>query len=70
MYDDYIGGQPLDAIRTPLAAPATLNLQTPNASTTTAETAPIPTNSSTEALAIPNTSYDVDELLQQQQFQQ
>ncbi|GJQ97176.1 retrovirus-related pol polyprotein from transposon TNT 1-94 [Tanacetum coccineum] len=70
MYDDYIGGQPSDVIRTALVAPTTLNHQTPNASTTAAETASTPTNSSTEVLAIPNTSHDVDELLQQQQFQQ
>ncbi|GJR25477.1 hypothetical protein Tco_1101709 [Tanacetum coccineum] len=57
------------ATRIAPAAPATLNRQTPNASTTTAETAPTPTNSSTEAPAIPNTSQDVDEL-QQQHFQQ
>ncbi|GJZ20780.1 hypothetical protein Tco_0557370 [Tanacetum coccineum] len=36
MYDDYMGGQPSDATRTAPAAPATLNRQTPNASTTTA----------------------------------
>ncbi|GKB23449.1 retrotransposon protein, putative, ty1-copia subclass [Tanacetum coccineum] len=49
----------------------TLNPQTPNASATTAETAMTPTNSSTEAPTIPNTSQDVDELQQQQQhFQQ
>ncbi|GKC09136.1 hypothetical protein Tco_1000746 [Tanacetum coccineum] len=70
MYDDYIGGQPSDVIRTALVAPTTLNHQTPNASTTAAETASTPTNSSTEALAIPNTSHHVDELLQQQHFQQ
>ncbi|GJW40662.1 retrovirus-related pol polyprotein from transposon TNT 1-94 [Tanacetum coccineum] len=34
MYDDYIGGQPSDAPRAAHAAPATQNLQTPNASTT------------------------------------
>ncbi|GJY96591.1 hypothetical protein Tco_0513501 [Tanacetum coccineum] len=61
MYDDYMGGQPLDAIRTAPAAPATLNLQTPNTSTTTAENVLTPTNSSTKPLAIPNTSKDVEE---------
>ncbi|GKA34711.1 retrovirus-related pol polyprotein from transposon TNT 1-94 [Tanacetum coccineum] len=45
-----------DATRTAPAAPATLNPQTPNASITTAKTAPTPTNSSTEALVIPNSS--------------
>ncbi|GKD56754.1 hypothetical protein Tco_1290141, partial [Tanacetum coccineum] len=46
MYDDYIGGQPLDATRTVPAAPAIQNLQIPNASTTIANSAPTPTNSS------------------------
>ncbi|GKA81282.1 retrovirus-related pol polyprotein from transposon TNT 1-94 [Tanacetum coccineum] len=49
------------ATRTALVALATLNLQTPSASTTTTETASTPTNSSVKALAIPNTSQDVDE---------
>ncbi|GKC61600.1 hypothetical protein Tco_1089198 [Tanacetum coccineum] len=40
---------------------------TSNASTTINETAPTPTNSSTKALVIPNTSEDVDELQQQKQ---
>ncbi|GKA93890.1 hypothetical protein Tco_0815876 [Tanacetum coccineum] len=71
MYDDYMGGQQSDAIRTALVAPATLNPHTPNASTTTAETAPTPTNSSTKAPTILNTSHDVDEIQQHQQhFQQ
>ncbi|GKC08788.1 hypothetical protein Tco_1000398 [Tanacetum coccineum] len=56
------------AIRTTLVAPATLNPHTPNASITTAETAPTPTNSSTEAPTILNTSHDVDEI--QQHFYQ
>ncbi|GKA68250.1 hypothetical protein Tco_0768167 [Tanacetum coccineum] len=61
MYDDYIGGQPSNATRT---APATLNIQTPNASTTTADSTPTPTNSSSQAPVIPNTSQNVDELQQ------
>ncbi|GJY80011.1 hypothetical protein Tco_0492762 [Tanacetum coccineum] len=65
MYDDYISGQPLDAPRTVPAAPATQNLQTPNASTTTIDSAPTPTNSSSQALDIPNISQDVNELQQQ-----
>ncbi|GKG23972.1 hypothetical protein Tco_0392008, partial [Tanacetum coccineum] len=36
MYDDYIGGQPLVAPRTVLAAQAPQVLQTPTATTTTA----------------------------------
>ncbi|GKE09652.1 hypothetical protein Tco_1413203 [Tanacetum coccineum] len=60
------------ATRTALAAPEYLNRQTPNAYTTTAETAPTPKNSSIEAPATPNTSQEVDELQQKQQqhFQQ
>nr|GFB51516.1 hypothetical protein [Tanacetum cinerariifolium] len=58
MYDDYMGGQPSDATRTAFAAPVTQNLQTQNASTTTTETALTPTNSSTKASAISNTSQD------------
>ncbi|GJR29663.1 hypothetical protein Tco_1105895 [Tanacetum coccineum] len=49
MYDDYIGGQPSNATRTVIAAPTALtnqNLQTPTASTTTADSASTPTNSS------------------------
>nr|GEV57146.1 integrase, catalytic region, zinc finger, CCHC-type, peptidase aspartic, catalytic [Tanacetum cinerariifolium] len=53
MYNDYIGGQPSDAPRTVPAAPMTQNLQTPNASTTNADSPDIP-----------NTSQDVDELQQ------
>nr|GEX14911.1 hypothetical protein [Tanacetum cinerariifolium] len=43
MYDDYIGGQPSSATRTAPAAQAPQVLQTPMTSTTTADTAPIPT---------------------------
>nr|GEW06609.1 retrovirus-related Pol polyprotein from transposon TNT 1-94 [Tanacetum cinerariifolium] len=46
MYDDHIGGQPSTAPRTILAAQAPQVLQTPTATTTTADTASIPTNSS------------------------
>ncbi|GJV49871.1 retrovirus-related pol polyprotein from transposon TNT 1-94 [Tanacetum coccineum] len=70
IYDDNIGGQSLDATRN---APAVLephNLLTPNASTTIADSASTPRNSSTEAPAIPNISQDVDELQQQQHAQQ
>ncbi|GKA26311.1 retrovirus-related pol polyprotein from transposon TNT 1-94 [Tanacetum coccineum] len=65
-----LGGQPLDSTRTAPAAPATHNLQTLNASTTTIESAPTPTNSSSQAYAIPNTSHDVNELQQQHSQQQ
>ncbi|GJV00168.1 hypothetical protein Tco_1329438 [Tanacetum coccineum] len=70
MYDDYIGGQMSDASRTSPATPATQNLQTPNASTTSTESAPTPTDLSLHSLTIPNTSHDVDELQQQPQHVQ
>ncbi|GJS79355.1 retrovirus-related pol polyprotein from transposon TNT 1-94 [Tanacetum coccineum] len=56
MYDDHIGGQPSAAPRTVPAAQAPQVLQTPTATTTTADTAPTPTNSSSQAKKIPNTS--------------
>nr|GFB47496.1 retrovirus-related Pol polyprotein from transposon TNT 1-94 [Tanacetum cinerariifolium] len=67
MYDDYIGGQPSAIPRTVLAAlahPVCQNLMT---STSIADTAPTPTNSSSQATISPNTSHDVDELNSQQQ---
>ncbi|GKA10743.1 integrase, catalytic region, zinc finger, CCHC-type containing protein [Tanacetum coccineum] len=70
MYDDYIGSQQSSATRTALAAQAPQVLQTPMASTTTADTAPTPTNSSSQATNIPNTSHDVDQLEPQQQHVQ
>ncbi|GKA30127.1 retrovirus-related pol polyprotein from transposon TNT 1-94 [Tanacetum coccineum] len=70
MYDDYIGGQPSAAPRTTLAAQAPQVLQTPTTSTTIADTAPTPTNSSSQATNFPNTSQDVDELETQQQHVQ
>ncbi|GKE43475.1 hypothetical protein Tco_1470759, partial [Tanacetum coccineum] len=44
-------------------------LQTPTATTTTADTAPTPTNSSSQATNFPNTSQDVDEFKTQQHVQ-
>ncbi|GJS42568.1 retrovirus-related pol polyprotein from transposon TNT 1-94 [Tanacetum coccineum] len=70
MYDDHIGGQPLAALRTVLAAQAPQVLQTPTATTTTTDTASTPTNSSSQATTLPNTSQDVDELKTQQQHVQ
>ncbi|GJR87583.1 putative ribonuclease H-like domain-containing protein [Tanacetum coccineum] len=67
MHDDYIGGQPSATPRTVLAAQAPQVLQTPTTSTTIADTAPTPTNSSSQATNFPNTSQDVDELETQQQ---
>ncbi|GKB14030.1 retrovirus-related pol polyprotein from transposon TNT 1-94 [Tanacetum coccineum] len=66
----YASGQPSDAARTVHTAPAIKNLQTTNASTTTADSAPTPTNSSSQAITTPNTSPDVDELQPQQQHVQ
>ncbi|GKE80493.1 retrovirus-related pol polyprotein from transposon TNT 1-94 [Tanacetum coccineum] len=56
MYNDYIGGQPSAATRNVLAAQASQVLQTPTTSTTIADTASTPTNSSSQAANIPNTS--------------
>ncbi|GJW13838.1 retrovirus-related pol polyprotein from transposon TNT 1-94 [Tanacetum coccineum] len=67
MYDDYISGQPSLATRTTPAAQAPQVLQTLTASETIADTASTPTNSSSQATNIPNTSQDADELETQQQ---
>ncbi|GJS55075.1 retrovirus-related pol polyprotein from transposon TNT 1-94 [Tanacetum coccineum] len=53
MYDDYIGGQPSVALRPALT---NQNLPNPPASTTMEESAPTPTNSSSQSQNIPNTS--------------
>nr|GEY32579.1 hypothetical protein [Tanacetum cinerariifolium] len=62
MYDDYIGGQPSATARTvtPIQEPQVR--QSPTVSTTIADTAPIPTNSSFLATNVPITSQDVNEL--------
>nr|GEV76557.1 retrotransposon protein, putative, Ty1-copia subclass [Tanacetum cinerariifolium] len=62
MYDDYIGGQPSATARTVPPAQESHVRQTSTASTTIADTAPIPTNSSSLATNVPITSQDVDEL--------
>nr|GEZ69226.1 Gag-Pol polyprotein [Tanacetum cinerariifolium] len=62
MYDDYIGGQSSATRRTVLPAQEPQVCQTSTASTTIADTVPIPTNSSTLEKNIPITSQDVDEL--------
>nr|GEX60233.1 copia protein [Tanacetum cinerariifolium] len=49
MYDDHIGGQLSATPRTVLAAQVPQVLQTPTATTTTADTAPTPINSSSQA---------------------
>nr|GEV84147.1 Gag-Pol polyprotein [Tanacetum cinerariifolium] len=53
MHDDYIGGQPSAAPGTVPAAQAPQVLQTPTTSTTVANTAPTPTNSSSQATKFP-----------------
>nr|GEW28709.1 hypothetical protein [Tanacetum cinerariifolium] len=62
MYNDYIGGQPSATARTISPAQEPQVCQSSMASTTIADTAPIPTNSSSLATNIPITSQDVDEL--------
>nr|GEW72148.1 hypothetical protein [Tanacetum cinerariifolium] len=70
MYDDYIGGQPPTALRTVLAAQVHQVCQTPTISTSIADTASTPTNSSSQATIFPNTSQDVDRLNSQKQHAQ
>ncbi|GJV14732.1 retrovirus-related pol polyprotein from transposon TNT 1-94 [Tanacetum coccineum] len=70
MYDDYVSGQPSAAPRTVSVAQAPQVLQTPMTSTTTADTAPTPTNSSSPGTSIPSTSQNVNEPGTQQQHGQ
>ncbi|GKF45966.1 hypothetical protein Tco_0135768 [Tanacetum coccineum] len=56
MYDDSIDGQPPAAPRTGPAAQAPQALQTPMTTTTSADTAPTPTNSFSQSTNIPSTS--------------
>nr|GEX62328.1 putative RNA-directed DNA polymerase [Tanacetum cinerariifolium] len=70
MYDVYIGGQPSATLRTVPAAQAHKVRQTPSTSTSIADTAPTPTNSSSHATYFSNTSQDVDGLNSQQQHAQ
>nr|GEU74341.1 hypothetical protein [Tanacetum cinerariifolium] len=67
MYDHFFGGQPSAAQRTVSAAQAQQVRQMSTTSTSIAEIAPTPTNSSSQAIILPNTSQDVDELNSQQQ---
>nr|GFB94135.1 hypothetical protein [Tanacetum cinerariifolium] len=62
MYDDYIGGQPSTTARIVPPAQEPQVRQSSTASTTIADTAPIPTNSSSYATNILISSQDVDEL--------
>nr|GEY33742.1 hypothetical protein [Tanacetum cinerariifolium] len=70
MYDDYISGQPSSAQRSVLVAQAYQVRQTTTISTSIADTALTPTNSSSQPTNFPNTSQDVDELNSQQQHAQ
>nr|GEX26126.1 integrase, catalytic region, zinc finger, CCHC-type, peptidase aspartic, catalytic [Tanacetum cinerariifolium] len=70
MYDDYIDGQSSAALRTVSAAQAHQVHQTPTMSTSIADTAPTPTNSSSQATNFPISSQDVDGLNSQQQHAQ
>nr|GEZ83851.1 hypothetical protein [Tanacetum cinerariifolium] len=70
LYDDYISGQPSAAPRTVSAAQAPQVRQTPSTSTSIADTAPTPTNSSSQATNFPITLQDVDRLKTQQQHAQ
>nr|GFB24468.1 hypothetical protein [Tanacetum cinerariifolium] len=62
MYDDYIGGQPSTTARIVPPAQEPQVRQSSTASTTIADTTPIPTNSSSYATNILISSQDVDEL--------
>nr|GFA64447.1 hypothetical protein [Tanacetum cinerariifolium] len=62
MYDDYVGGQPSATARTVSPAQEPQVRQSSTASTTIADTAPIPTNSSSLVTNVPIASQDVDEL--------
>nr|GEY44263.1 retrovirus-related Pol polyprotein from transposon TNT 1-94 [Tanacetum cinerariifolium] len=67
MYDNFIGGQPSAAQRTIPAIQAQQVHQSSMTSTSIADSAPTPTNSSSQATNFSNTSHDVDELNSQQQ---
>nr|GFA79506.1 hypothetical protein [Tanacetum cinerariifolium] len=62
MHEDYIGGQPSATARTVSPAQEPQVRQSSTTSTSIANTAPIPTNSSSLATNIPISSQDVDEL--------
>nr|GFC60718.1 hypothetical protein [Tanacetum cinerariifolium] len=62
MYDDYFGGQPFATVENVPPAQEPQVHKTSTAFTTIANNVPIPTNSSSHATNIPNTSQDVDEL--------
>nr|GEZ96447.1 integrase, catalytic region, zinc finger, CCHC-type, peptidase aspartic, catalytic [Tanacetum cinerariifolium] len=62
MFDDYIGGQPSPTTGTVPAVQEPQVCQTSTSSTSIADTAPTPTNSSSHEINISITSQDVDEL--------
>nr|GEY46307.1 retrovirus-related Pol polyprotein from transposon TNT 1-94 [Tanacetum cinerariifolium] len=70
MYDDHVGGQPSAAPRTIPAAQAPQVLQNRMATTTIADTAPIPKNLSSQVTSIPSTSQNVDKHKTQQKHVQ
>nr|GEW13392.1 hypothetical protein [Tanacetum cinerariifolium] len=70
MYDDYIGGQPSADSRSVLASQTHQVRQTSTTSTSIADSAPKPTNSSSQSTNFPNISQDVDEPNSQQQHVQ
>nr|GEV76772.1 hypothetical protein [Tanacetum cinerariifolium] len=70
IYDDYIGGQPSNAPRIVSATQAHQVRQTPTTSTSIADTASTPTNSSSQTTKFSNSSQDVDGLNSQQQHAQ
>nr|GEZ84290.1 integrase, catalytic region, zinc finger, CCHC-type, peptidase aspartic, catalytic [Tanacetum cinerariifolium] len=56
LHNEYLGGQPSEALRTILAAPMTQNLQAPTASMSFQDSTPVPSNS----LNTPVSSHNVD----------
>nr|GEY72750.1 retrovirus-related Pol polyprotein from transposon TNT 1-94 [Tanacetum cinerariifolium] len=70
MYDEYIGGQPSTAPQTVSAAQAPQDHHTSTTSTSIADTAPTPTNSSSQSTNFLISSQDVDGLNSQQQHAQ
>nr|GEV17425.1 retrovirus-related Pol polyprotein from transposon TNT 1-94 [Tanacetum cinerariifolium] len=70
MHDDYIGGQPSADSRSVPTSQAQQVCQLSTTSTSIADTAPTPTNSSFQAINFPGTSQDIDGLSLQQQAQQ
>nr|GEW84167.1 retrovirus-related Pol polyprotein from transposon TNT 1-94 [Tanacetum cinerariifolium] len=66
LHNEYLGGRPLEALRTIHAAPVIQNRQAPTASMSIQDSAPAPTNSSNTTVS----SHNVDEPSQQHAQQQ